>query len=340
MLTHNQSLLSAAQSLGRIVTHQQMLKEDFSALRALRQVISTHGLNRSLLAYAQHGGHLSQLLPSLPAVETLNSVPLSKRDARHLASLEELDTAASGEKASFGSWLQDLASNLTDLLESAEDVEEDTHEAVTEMTEAMADKVITDAMLDATVRMSRTADGFAAIFTIVAERLRQVGAIDVESFFTSPAYRESCASTIKTMVEEFKPLMGTKLDEDNCLCKEEDAVDDEYMPREASLTDLGFTEFGIQAVLEKINTVLEAVQELSTRREAIVASLTEMASKMAMPETEMSFEVSEAQTLISNYIGVIMLLVRDGFHHIHEALDVISDIVDGADMRSDDGRSD
>ena len=178
-------LARLCQKTSQSINSQMLVMEEFSSLRNLRQVITEHGISRALLAYADQNNSLRQIIPGLPAVESLNAVPLSLRDTRHLAALEGIDQALGQEDKVLASWVDNLSRDTADLFSSTLPLVEHAQSTTGEISAQLAEKTLDDVTLDTTIVTARMASSFAEIFTKLAAQVAEIGSVDVEALFTS-----------------------------------------------------------------------------------------------------------------------------------------------------------
>lgn len=311
---------------------QRAALEGFSDLRALQTVIKKHGLTKALMAFANHNARLSTVVTDLPSVESLNNVPLSKQDKRYGIALEGLETTLGQEPVVIGSWVKQVAGELGELLSTTAASAHRTDEDLSELSARLSDLDPQAVLYDTLIVTARTATGTEAILSTVADHIRKIGTVDVDALFTSSAYREANDAFMQSQVEEFKPFLGVSIDADRFVHAGADAIDEAYQPREASLTDLGYSTETLIDLMSKAMELVAAIVELDDRREAITAALDAVADRLTTTdETQSAADcpIEEAHRLILNYATVISMLIGDGLFHVHEFLSVGHEAVQG-----------
>lgn len=321
------------------VRNQRLALDEFSTMRHLRNVVKEYGITKPLFAFANHNNTLTQAVSSIPATESLNNIPLSARDRKHLLAMEGLDEVVSHEPRMAGMWTKDLASDLEHMLASTAAVVEGVLQSVDATKAELENREVTDVVLDTTIVTTRTAEGFSAVFSALTRYLGQIGVIDVDSLFTSEEYRKANMNFIEEMVADFKPMIGYTLRNGEFSHEGADEIDENYAPREGSLSDLGYGVESFKALLESVAAVLHAVVALSEKKDEIVAELGKVSERLETP-TDGDSDIGSVHGLVSNYAIVIVMLLGDALYHVHEIMSVVEDVVEHSSEKSDDGHSD
>ncbi len=321
--------------------HYSLINE-FNTLRNLRDVINTHGMSRGLLSFANHGNVLAPLIKTIPATESLDNVPISKKDTRHAAALEGLDATLMQEPMVNSDWLRQLANQLEALFQNTSDVVVDLQSAIEENSNDLQTHTISEIVFDTTVVTTRTAQCFEIILSTLTRRIQQISSIDVDSLLSSEQYNTNNADYINDLIEELKPMLGYNNDNtDNCVQVDSDAIDDTYCSQEGSLSDLGYTTDTTLELLTSLATLVQTLQELDDRRTDIISSLTQIADRFSGDDTkEYNSMPTGVAKLISNYAIVITQLIQDSVQTVHSVLAIVEDVLENDIDRSDDGRSD
>jgi hypothetical protein len=255
------------------------MAEDFSNLRLLRAVIKTQGLNKALMLFANPGNKtISQLAKNIPSNESLDAVSIGRGDRRTKAALEGLDESIQAEPKLIADWTRASADDIGNLLESVEQQLKDLGEAISQGLECLEGAEDFDEATLAIQIEALPAEAALARINALLDVLP-----DMDAIISDPCDRDAMdihKEKTSQMVDKIGTTAGLSVDEENDHHIVSGPISDDYLPRTATLGELGYTREALIELLKKSDCLVDELNGLVERKEQVVGHFNETADNI------------------------------------------------------------
>lgn len=249
---------------------------DFADLRRLRNVAKTQGINKALMLFANPENNvISRLAKNIPSNESLDAVSMSKNDRRTKAALEGMDESLTSETKLISDWTHSSADDIDQLLSSVEDQLKDIGQAISHYLQNLETADAEGIDLTDTVNVV-TCEAAMTRLDALLEILP-----DMDALVSDPTDRDAMdvyKEKISQLVVKLGPVAGLSVDSENDHLVTAGPMADEHMTKQGTLAELGYTLESTIALLKKADALVDEVNGLIERKEAMVAHLHETAN--------------------------------------------------------------
>ena len=352
--TQKQALL--ASRITRSLTHGSDLTEDFAHLRLLTAVVKANGISKALMQFANpRNDVISRFATGVPAIESLDLVSIGRNDRRTQSALESFTQSLESEPELIANWTRSAAGDINELLDNAEDQLKDLGESIShfltilESTTEEDDLSVTVTAIScdkASARLDALLDVLPDLDAVVSDPADR-DAMDV--------YKEKLAS----LVQRVGDATGVAIDPENPYHLVFKDQDDEYVAQEGTLAELGYTRENIIQLLKKTDSLIDEVNGLIERKEAVVSHLNTVADTIsgidntvppavdnAIPEEDADIDspdvsgtgYSQADIYhhqVSSHLCILSVVINISAEVVQELLSIADELIDEDDDDED-----
>lgn len=309
-----------------IVTGLAQMKEgahDFSDLRRLGRVIKKHGINRPLMAFAA----AEAVATGLPSMESLDVVPAGAGDPRTQDAILGIDTTLDTEAGLVADWVRTGADNIDTLLSSTASQIQGFGDAISYYLNALEERDV------APIDGELTAVPFEETLSCIVALLEVFP--DLDALVSDPTDRDAMdahKAKLAKIVATIGPHTGIALDPGN----PHQLIDGPAgtTPSTSTFSSLGYTVENLISLLRKTDNLIDEVNGLIERKDAIVGQLTGAATLVASIDNDVPPAVDNAidDDEGDESFGVDIDLTQADVinHHVSSHLCCISTAIDKA----------
>ena len=246
---------------------------DFSDLRRLGRVIKKHGINRPLMAFATHA---HTVVSKLPANESLDVISAGVSDPRTQGAIAGIEETLDTETDLVADWVRTGADNVDALFSSTALQIEGFGEAISHYLTVLEDRESDDGLAGSVL----TAAPFEATRSCI-EALLDVFP-DLDAMVSDPTDRDAMdahKAKLARIVDKIGPHTGLMLDPNNPH-QLQVGVCSGPGPTTDTFSSLGYTVENLLELLRKADNLVDEVNGLLERKEAIVGQSTTLSMMM------------------------------------------------------------
>lgn len=204
------------EDLTRAALELRVNRQQYKDLRQSGSILRDYGMTRPLVAALDHDGMLTRLA-GIPAVESLDIIPLSAKSPIQRAVVERLDVALACESQVVADWISGAADKLDGILGNLELTTSKLIEVAQALLDALTntDVTITMDQVKAINVTATPADRADTCVTTFANALDALEPIDVAALLSDPEYRASCWDGLMDLCHSVERATLVDVDGDN-----------------------------------------------------------------------------------------------------------------------------
>jgi len=281
-------LLSTTTSLNRVA-------KDFADLRRLKKIVKTEGLNRSLLSFVNPvRGGLSRIIPGLPAIETMDMVPVDASDPRAQDAISGIDQVLDTEPEVIADHIRTGADTVDTILCVVQDQTKEYGPLVSHYLlslEDCSDTAVTEGLSDSTLNAIPYEHACACVEALL-DVLPEIDAVIVCP--TESDAVEAHLEKMTKLVDRVGSYVGIAVDPEDphqlCLCERAP----QSMPVEDRLESHGYTVENTIGLLKTSDNLLDALNGLIGRKDEICSQFVDAAVMIASIDNDVPPSVDNA----------------------------------------------
>lgn len=264
--------VSVTSALRQSMAQLDRATESFQTFNAIREVISEEGLSRGLVALITKDPASAKLFKTLPALERMDAITIRPSDKRVQAMLAEMDETAAIEALMVCDFIQGSVSHLEDLFGALKEQLRPLSDITADLTDALSDGRIPESALAEVSAHTLCADSAVKLIE---------GLTHVVIHLDTPSTGDDPDEwSLEKLVGFIAECCGATINERGCVVVDPSRLGEEFQPKDATLTEHGFTIDGLIALLHGVDNLASELVTLSEKHANLSAYLSQNAADL------------------------------------------------------------
>ena len=262
------ALMDAAARIGNDVQRMHAVRSDFEDAQRLRQAVEEYGLSKALLAILPNNIH--ETLPGIPAMESLNRMPLPQHDPRTENMISSIDAAMESEIPFLKMWISETSKNICDCLDLLYSKSEEYMEQAKRLKVYLKGMYVSDDNLKNATAVCLPSD---VQFYVIESMCEVASHFDVPMYNATEGAIQESREALQRLMDRVTPMTGICFNSAGRVTVDGNKVTRKYTPASETLYSKGYTvEKAIEAC-DMVITLCGALVALTDKKPAIKARL-------------------------------------------------------------------
>jgi len=282
---------AAKAAMSTNVTDMTQTVKDFTELRQLRQVVKTFGVSRALMEFVNPRNHVSKIIPTIPSNESLDLIGTGQTDPRTQITLSGIDLILATESQVVSDWVNECADCVGDVCDTTAEQMDGLDDAVDHYIGFFSDCDDLGDTANTTVEALTYAEADSAADALTS------AITDMDLSVPDPTDADALdafKTKLMTLADNLGDCTNLCVDPTNPHRLTMDDEETALMPEEKSMADHGYTCDTIKALLVKTAGLMDAFDDMISRKEEMMGQLRAAATFMGSVDNDVPPAVDDA----------------------------------------------
>lgn len=296
-------------------------------IHSFTQVTQDHALSKHVVATMRATPGFELAVTTFPEPALFNAIPEHKSSAKQAMGLESLTTAAAEASDTISGQASLMVNTFDRGLSGIGVTATEMKSQLTDSAAALSSSDVTEEVLATLLVSSLSEASLNLTFTKLNENLKGIELFNVDELRSNPERLVQEITGLQNIVAEVGGILGLELTQSGLTDAERG---NDYIPTQGSFAEKSLTKTGLELLVYQADGLMDTVNELSLKRDDIVAAL--HAECGNMPESLVSddavYGCVDHVTLVSCYVTLVSKLVAESFVATSRLLGTLDAVLD------------